>query len=159
MTAKKNAKLHKHEKLGIKFVEFAALLAVRELIKGGYVHHVPVAGYAFMSEAEIERTIDGCHLVNMNVAVRRDSHCGAVGCIGGTMAMIMNINPDHYVVRAQGNLNALFFPPRDSKYEDEPSYSAITAKQMLAAIDNFIRTGKANWPKVLKLKLDKARST
>lgn len=149
------SKLHKHEKLGISFVEFGALLAVRELIRGGYVHHVrKVDAFVWGNvwEQVLRKQPSGCHLINMSVT-EASAECSSVGCIGGTMAMIMGKDdPDLYVKRSGGEMRKLFYPPQDGVYKNEPEYDDITPKQMLAAIDNFIARGKASWPAVLGLR-------
>lgn len=83
----------------------------------------------------------------MRITCKTNDECGSVGCIGGTMGLIMGKNAEdshYYVQNARGNLRNLFFPPRSSA-----EYEAITAKQMLQAINNFLDTGNADWKAVL----------
>lgn len=148
------ATLHKHEKIGITFAQFGALLGLRELLKRGYVHYKKAVppGPGLGADYELLAEKAGSeHIINMGVGCRGNEHCGSVGCIGGTMGLLMGMNADHadqFVGGAdKGPLRKLFYPPRPS------DYNSITGKQVVRAIDNFIKyDGDPEWDKILTLK-------
>lgn len=140
---KSKAKAHPHEKLGLSFAEFGALLGTREMLKSGALtfakgQSCPVAGK---------------HLFNMSVA-SETRECGSVGCIGGTMGQIMGMEPymaEQFVYKqmrgepdARPKLTKLFFGPEKLDLE------TVTVKQAIKAIDNFIKTGDPKWAKVVR---------
>lgn len=141
-------KLHLHRNRGLSFAELGALLGTRALIAEGYMEH-----------SRDTRNIPGDqHIINMSISCNVEG-CGSIGCIGGTMAMIMGmratqaaqyvhnqglaVGPYNHRDPDRDPLRNLFFPPRE--YE----YRTITPKQMVAAIDNFINTGNADWETIL----------
>jgi hypothetical protein len=65
------------------------------------------------------------------------------------MALIMGKNPVDYVVRGVSALDRLFFPYRLEKYGLDVLWEEITPYEAAEAIDNFLRTGKPGWQKVL----------
>jgi len=139
---------HLHEKRGITFQELGALFAVREMLKAQVVTHTA------------DRYVDESgHYVNMNVTCKLNGSCGSIGCIGGTMALIMGHSEgaaDCYVMAhhdTRGNdasLGALFFPPTNRADDAAAVYRNITPTQMIAAITNFIERGKPFWKAVLR---------
>lgn len=130
----------------VAFRELGALYAVRAMIVSGVMTHE--------RDCFSQRT-QNAHTLNMGVAGECSYGCGTMSCIGGTMAIIMGLEPGNYVTGPLGShvfdginrsaaLEDLFYPPGDMS-----SYYAITAKQMLAAIDNWLATGKPKWKSVL----------
>lgn len=142
-----------HERRKVTFRELGALYAVRGMIADGAMTHC--AGAYPCNE----------HIINMSISYGKNGDCGTVSCIGGTMALIMGLDdPGWYVARTNraydifdtmlgggarrsNSLGGLFFPPIEG-----PIYYKITAKQMLAAIDNWLATGRAGWKKILATK-------
>lgn len=132
---------HLHEKLGISFAELGALLGTRTLIERGLLTHLHP--FDFFAD-------DRGHYINMGVTCKQNKHCGSVHCIGGTMALLMGMDPhtaNDYVAekefgsRTKG-LSALFYPK-------DFDYDRITPKQMIAAIDNYLKDGKPRWDTIL----------
>jgi hypothetical protein len=104
----------------------------------------------------------GAHTFRMNTACEANGHCGTVGCIGGNMGLIMGkdiIGAQQYVGRCRDAsdtssdmigiavkspaLHTLFYPP------NWVNYRTITPAQAIKAIDNWLKTGRPNWSKVL----------
>jgi hypothetical protein len=77
------------------------------------------------------------------------NECGSVGCIGGTMGLLMGMSEDEakgYVYRAEDDstpFKELFFPTIGT------GYANITGEQIIMAIDNFLVDGKPRWQSVL----------
>jgi hypothetical protein len=129
-----------HERRGITFAEMGAFVATRNMLAMGLLEHDPTR----------TKYINNKHTFNMNWGCLTRG-CGSVSCIGGTMALIMGIKDDaaRYYVNdggTNGVFSELFFPKNISK-----SYSGITPKQAVAAMDNWWKTGKPQWRKVLGL--------
>lgn len=133
-------KKHLHEKLGITFPQLGVLLGTRELLKMGALTY---------STADRRHAENGEHLFNMNIALRNNSECGSVGCIGGTMAMLMGMNSLNGIKFVHSHdipgdrLKELFFP------KGVHDYSCITPALAVKAINNFLKTGNPSWRKVL----------
>ena len=124
------AKLLSHEELGISFAEYGALIATRTMLACGVLVHG-------------KTVVPHEHHFNMAVLCKVGGNCGTLSCIGGTMALIMGYDQRRaadYIVRSKGELENLFFPSR-------PLYRDLTTKQALAAIDNYLTTGQAQWNK------------
>lgn len=138
------SRLHKHEKLGITFAQLGALLGTRALIAEGYMKHTTTTSYL---------PVDTVHYINMGVGHCSIGECGSVGCIGGTMALLLGVvGPDRVVGKPytfstfmdhHATLRPLFHPP------GHRDYGKITKTQMLQAIDNFLKDGKPRWEKIL----------
>jgi len=136
-------KKHIHERRKITFQEYAALLATRAMLVN-----------ATLAWTNSPRPVPGCHLFNMHTKGGA-THCGTVGCIGGTMAMVMGKDPSDYVFDHVGedlgwrlradtcskSLSNLFYPVGDE-------WDWIKPKVAVKAIDNWLRTGKPGWKKL-----------
>lgn len=132
MTAKK----HIHEKRGLSFAEYGALLGTREMLRLGAVEDT----------YECKLPDDKAHTFNMNVPMIKEG-CGTVGCIGGHMALIMgysNSEADNYVTNSQYSrpIGKLFYPDSLENWE------GITPDMGVAAIDNFLKDGNPRWTDV-----------
>lgn len=144
-----------HQKLGLSFNEWLALIGVRVMLDCGAIDHARDANGA-LSAAAFLALHPGAHAFNMGIAAAA-AGCGTVACIGGYMGAMMfdrvaaaeryvyQNDPDNNI--GEEKLGHLFYPlsghRRDCAYED------ITAAQAVQAIDNFLSTGKPNWEKVL----------
>lgn len=124
-------KILSHETLGLAFKDVIALLGVRDALVTGVIKY---------SRSKCVKPAN--HTFNMAVS-ERHADCGTVGCIGGNMAMVLGVEADRYVSDAIPIIYSLFYPP--IQYE----YTRITAAESVKAIDNFLRTGKPMWVKVL----------
>lgn len=115
-----------YEKRGITFQELGALLGTREMLVRKIL------------SGQGERIFDmGTYCSHRE--------CGTASCIGGTMAIIMNEVPGDYGQNTKSQpLHILFHPPKAYVW---PS---VTAKQSIAAIDNWLKTGNPKWEKILK---------
>jgi len=137
-------KILDHEKLGISFVELGALLGTRAMLE-----------FKVLEDGkELEVPNKKSHLFNMT-QICKTAGCGSIACIGGTMAMIMGLEPTSYVRNAEGELKQLFYPHyRTGKLEGIELYSwgRIKPAEAIKVIDRFLRTGKAEWQKVLGAK-------
>lgn len=152
--------LHLHEQRKCTFQELGALLGVRELLKRGLVRH----------SSDPTCPLNGDHTVNMLVASQKQD-CGSVGCIGGSMAMIMGLDEDAakayvgsncHIGTASQSFQSLFFPPNEFPGTERCSpercklanghhwWTAIDAGMMIEAIDNWLASGKAHWPKIVR---------
>lgn len=114
---------------GITFQELGALLGTREML--------------------VRKILSGQGERVFDMSTACDTHglsCGTASCIGGTMAMLMGVSPLDYVreEKQSPHLRSLFFPPI------EYGWNTITAKQGIAAIDNWLKTGDPKWEKILK---------
>ncbi len=144
------AKKHLHEKRGISFVELGAMLGVRELLKQGLMEFTGSA----------HGMIGGQHEFHMACTIQEDGDCGSIGCIGGTMGMLMGMgrnqahnyvmshhSDDYMAGRKPGDpkspLTNLFYPPMSR------NWNKATPAKAIQAIDNWLKTGKANWLKLL----------
>jgi hypothetical protein len=80
--------------------------------------------------------------------------CGTVACIGGWMGIFMGMTipqASDFVESKEDRPNkfrTLFYPDHEDRIN--VAYPDITTKQAAAAIENFLRTGKPNWNRVLK---------
>jgi hypothetical protein len=129
---------HLHEKRGITFPEYGALLGTRAMLAAGTLEH----GKA-------------CHTVPLPHEHQFDMNkscfaygCGTVSCIGGTMALIMGMSPStarSYVSNSSETLRDLFYP----QDLHSTKWHRITPRQAVKAIDNWLRTGKPMWKNVL----------
>jgi hypothetical protein len=138
-------KKHVHEMRGITFAEYGALLGVCEMLKNGTLNPTTKR-----SPAEL---VKGRHGFNMHVPGCA-TECASVGCIGGTMALIMGQIPYDYVgfscqhtAPHSETLDELFFPPDDSTPDP---WAWIKPAVAVKAIDNWLRTGKPGWAKLKK---------
>lgn len=125
------------KKLKISFAEYGALIAVRTMLAQGIIQ------WARYDHGRND------HVFNM-AYVCVDNGCGSIGCIGGTMALLMRVNPRDYMIRRHPlGLRVLFYPDTES-----PSvvfdYDLIQPMQAVKAIDNYLLTGKPRWRDVLK---------
>ena len=133
-----------HERLGITFAEFGALLGTEAMLREHNLQYTPV------------RYAQDKHSHKFNMALSCDFNgCGTVSCIGGTMALIMGkISPMAYVGHAfvSGNhspaLKPLFFPPRKELLGVE--WDSITPAQALKAIANFKKDRHPRWKQIIK---------
>ncbi len=135
---------HIHEKLGLSFQEYGALLATREMLKRKDIVHITQEG----------GQNGKAHVFNMNHTGSKNDACGTISCIGGTMAFIMGENPDNYVSTGGLNLGLqeLFFPDYDRKkggHSHDILYETISAKQAVKAIDNYLKYGSPRWRSIL----------
>ncbi len=131
---------HLHEKLGISFRELGALLGTRELLRRGLL--------------EVDRKYAGFepnkHKFNMRCGMV-EGDCGTVGCIGGTMYLLMNnkanfarpyyYDPMGYVDSVKGALHELFYPPFIARDDGRTA----TVRQAIKAIDNYLAGSKKPW--------------
>lgn len=141
----------KHANLPITFAELGALLGTEQMMKHRMIVHAgpDKEGYSPYPH-------DDAHEFNMDVTCKV-SGCASVGCIGGTMALIMGLNSskaDYYVrsstvgqyykdyIAHSPALTSLFFPPRGYDYKK------ITLPVALKAIKQFRETGTVNWRKI-----------
>ena len=127
---------HLHEKLGISFQELGALLGVRNMLVAGLL--IPNA----------DDYSDSCHVFSMGHPGMIYG-CGSVGCIAGSMAILMgHKQPSTYTkqfdecsIRGTDKIAALFYPRTigaDKWYD-------ITPKMAVTAIDNFLNHGDPKW--------------
>ena len=133
-----------HERLGITFAEFGALLGTEAMLREHNLQHTPV------------RCAQDKHSHKFNMGMACDFNgCGTVSCIGGTMALIMGMNTSenvcYYVGARLGEgrhspaLKPLFFPNvRGIEWD------AITPAQALKAIANFKKDRKPCWKQIIK---------
>lgn len=154
-------KYRSHEKLGISFAEYGALLGTRAMLAAKVIEH----GTQLQPNK---------HLFDMGTACTME-RCGSVTCIGGTMGLIMFDSPtkaqefvdaafcDVHAVRAAppSIWSELFFPGivslgQKGKWKGRYTlnYERITPKQAILAIDNFL-SGKTKrpWPKAVLKKV------
>lgn len=140
-----------HEKLGITFAEFGALLGTKALLEQ---HALKYQGYNANARDGLRyvEAVPHTHAFNMNIGCTA-KECGTVSCIGGTMALIMGhgeVAAVNYVDHYHSNsLSLLFFPNEDVPSNQLVNYNAITPQQAVIAIDNFLKTGKPKWRKIL----------
>ena len=135
-----------HERLGITFAEFGALLGTEAMLREHNLQHTPVR-YAQDKHS---------HKFNMGLACDFNG-CGTVSCIGGTMALIMDMNTREdaqaYVGIGPGEgrhspaLKPLFFPPRERLLGVE--WDNITPAQALKAIANFKKDRHPRWKQII----------
>lgn len=132
-----------HERLGLTFPEWIAFLGTYEWL----------AGAKHNSQRECGTPIDKHgHEFNMAWACLKED-CGTVSCIGGTMALALGKSTWAYVNGQQETrpaLNRLFYPRLSDGRT--PHFRTITPVQALKAMDNFRRTGDADWDTVLTAK-------
>lgn len=129
-----------HERLGLSFAEWIALLGTQEWVAMGAKHN----------PARLCSTPVDPHGHEFNMAwCCLTEGCGTVSCIGGTMALALGKHTWAYVngQEARQNLNRLFYP-RTTEGKS-PNFRSITPAQALRAIYNFRRTGDADWDSVL----------
>lgn len=137
-----------HDKRKITFAELGALLGTRTMIANNLIVHVPDPDN--MAEQLDGRMEEGEHLFTMEITCKSEG-CGSIGCIAGTMALIMGIGvPATYVSKHFHDpefntrpIAKLFYPPQ--RYD----YSKITPKQAVKAIDNFLEYGNPKWASIL----------
>ena len=135
-----------HERLGITFAEFGALLGTEAMLREHNLQHTPVR-YAQDKHS---------HKFKMGIACDFNG-CGTVSCIGGTMALIMGMymreNVLDYVGIRLGEgrhspaLKPLFFPPREELLGVE--WDNITPAQALKAIANFKKDRHPRWKQII----------
>ena len=135
-----------HERLGITFAEFGALLGTEAMLREHNLQHTPV------------RYAQDKHSHKFNMALACDFNgCGTVSCIGGTMALIMGMNMRENVLdyvgirlgegRHSPALKPLFFPPKEDVLGIE--WDAITPAQALKAIANFKKDRHPRWKQII----------
>lgn len=150
MTTKRKG--YDHEKLGITFQELGALLGTRALLASGTLTHVALGAKTWCGKAVID---PNAHDFTMRYALQQDG-CGTMGCIGGTMAMIMDHNglsactyvedgglrqpPDDGSGR-YGAMRELFYPPCHTDF----NWDRITPTVAVKAIDAFLAGKGVNW--------------
>lgn len=129
-------KLHVHERRGVTFQEYGALLATREMLLNGTL--------VFSTGCLVRK---GVHAFNMKTQGEQQE-CGSVGCIGGTMAMVMGKNPTQYV-GIGGQIGTASRPFHDLFYPSSAGdWSWITPKVAVKGIDNWLRIGKPCWERL-----------
>ena len=153
------APISDHERLGITFQEFIALLGTQAMLKSRklrYVNRRKNGKYGTYTPKP------HVHAFNMNVACNMQE-CGSVSCIGGTMGIAMGLSTDEARAYTDGSFNMrdiyrssslapLFFPSEDPtvKYPGETiDFDTITMTQALKAIANFLKLGYPRWGKIL----------
>jgi hypothetical protein len=132
---------HLHEKLGISFQELGALLGVRNMLAAGLL--IPNA----------DDYPDGSHVFSMHHPGMVYG-CGSVGCIAGSMAILMGHKQpmtytnqfDQDSLRGKDKIAALFYP----RAPNAAMWSDITPKMAVRAIDNFLNYGDPKWGTVRK---------
>lgn len=127
-----------HQRLGMSFAEYGALLGTRALLASGQMQHTTAIWPTKTSPA---------HLFNMGVVCNKNEHCGSVQCIGGTMALILRMDEctmANFVQDENPVFGELFFPPQGYQW------ATIVPKQAIKAIDNFLATGEPQWEKILR---------
>lgn len=139
---------HIHERLGLTFQEYAALLAVRQLLVSGDIKLT----YS-------NKPCDNGHYFNMAEPLIKgdepNTECGSVGCIGGYMAFVMGMHygdvmdfVNAHTKDEEGHqarlIRDLFFPPDDGQF----SWNDLTPEMAVEAIDNFIKTGTPQWTSI-----------
>lgn len=133
--------------------ERKALVQVRDALANGMLEHrrnfdaLPGAERGFFSFS-LRR------LFNMGCPAR-ETQCGTVACIGGWMGAFMGKSPSEAYefvdIHEEGKFGELFYPfsVTDDQRREKSNYEAITPKQAIKAIDNFLKTGKPNWQRAL----------
>ena len=144
-----------HEKRKVTFQELGALYGTRTMM----------ANHVLVHDPQQERVYNNKH--GFNMATQGKQHgCGTVSCIGGTMAFIMGADPIMYVGMrgkvgtASRVFQDLFYPNVSKNYCNKwitldsrtngEGWNKITPAQGVKAIDNWLRTGKPQWLKVLR---------
>lgn len=160
-TVTRKVREHIHEKLGITFAEYGALLGVREMLKLRNLVHRPDVPTTLAAHEAARYVRKGEHGFNMSVSCGGQS-CGSIACIGGSMGQIMfadNETADVYVRTSRLNaddashahsavLHDLFFPNSLSS----AGWVKITPRHAVKAIDNFLKDGNPRWLKVTGFK-------
>lgn len=166
MTTKRKG--YDHEKLGITFQELGALLGTRALLASGTLTHVALGVKSYCSKAVVDPSE---HDFTMRYALQQNG-CGTMGCIGGTMAMIMSntdLSACSYVenggfpsteeTRGDGRYGAmreLFYPPVGNDF----NWDRITPDVAVRAIDLFLAGKAINWRALtVKYGLTEAQAT
>lgn len=132
-----------HHELEITFAELGALLGTREMMK-----------QQLLIGTCSSEVLPKEHLFNMNISLLF-AECGTVACIGGHMALIMDVADKEikYANKASINETAwryvgekasrallkLFYP------HPLTSWEFITRECAIEAIDNFLNTGNPQW--------------
>lgn len=132
---------HLHEKRGITFQEYGALLAVRAMLERGDLTFVKGNGI----DCTVMQTVaGGAHLFTMSHPGAQHE-CGTVGCIGGYMGGIMGrIGIPFGHKQEDSPLYPLFYP--DTKWKaSQYTWEWITPKVAVQAIDNWLETGRPGW--------------
>lgn len=124
-----------HNELKITFAEYSALFGVQAMLKAGVLKHT----------ANAFNVVPGKHLFNM-AQWRKEAHCGSVQCIGGSMEAMLGRG----VISTRG-LSDLF-NVHSATISGSAMYR-ITPAHAVKAIENYLRTGKAHWNKVLPASL------
>lgn len=141
-----------HERLGISFQELGALLATRSLLESGTVTHVAM-GFCSHSKPYVDPHEHG---FSMRFAMQEQG-CGTLGCIGGTMAMIMGKEPARYTesgggptgsMHNYGPMRNLFYPPHSR--QSSTDWDRITPQVAVMAIDLFLASKEINWVKLVE---------
>jgi hypothetical protein len=152
-----------HDELGISFAEWGGLWGFKAIAEAGVVLKPVPSKYAGPERRLLDK-YPGAHFFDMGHSCTVQE-CGSVACIGGTVGLFCNMpDPAKYVMaidHAGGVLKPLYFPQWNN---GETVYLAagapgapagsygwrsITPKMAAAAVDNFLRTGKPNWDKVI----------
>jgi hypothetical protein len=130
--------------LRIRDAEYQALIEFRQMLVAGAVVHDP--------ECDCEKPTG----FNMNI-ISDTSDCGTTCCIGGWMYRFMKIagTCDFFSQRDAMYVNhdrspalvPLFFPfKEESEEEHDFLLELIPPAFALKAVDNFLTTGRPNWP-------------
>lgn len=156
MTAKRPKSLH--EKRKVTFAELIALYGTRAMLQ-----EKVLTFNKYRRRGDSFYPAPHEHEFNMAV-VCRQNECGTVGCIGGTMGIVLGLYPMEYVAANNSRMGRLAYPP--GLFENHPTrrsaalhdlffppekyaYSTITPQQAVKAINNWLKTGKPMWAKVL----------
>jgi hypothetical protein len=142
-----------YKELGITFQEFGALLGVRCMLANKSLVHIDTVKQKG-KEDHVFNLAKGCGL-------DWERGCGTVGCIGGTMALIMGkstsaANDYVYSRESHPTLGPLFFPnAAHMRAEGELDYRRATPEITIEAIDNFLDGMPNPWTPNLLRKLEK----
>jgi hypothetical protein len=121
-----------YKELGITFQEFGALLGVRCMLANGSLHKGPPTNQEPIT-------------FDLAYACRQDG-CGSIGCIGGSMGLVMGMTHytahDYVMCNKSEPLHELFFPQGDSRWSHD--YHKVTEEMAVEAIDRFLN-GKKPW--------------
>lgn len=145
---------HLHERLGLTFAQLGALLGVRELLKMEALEFAHRGGYITWENAI--HASGSAHLFNMNVACRMNEHCGSVGCIGGSMGLLLGMTAPQattFTETAPYKLRELFYPKMAKHRYVTVDYDKITPAQAIKAINNFL-AGKRPWEGIKLVPVD-----
>lgn len=144
--------MHLHEKRGVTFAELGALLGTRALLTMKGMTHTRACSVP-----------GGKHTFRMDIGAQTDNLCGTASCIGGTMGLILFTGAvdraSRFVAEVDGSrppspFQDLFYP----HVVYHSMWYEITPQHAVAAIDNWLKTGKPRWEKVLPSKFLKGQA-